>query len=197
MNVSLAPKSGSFSVWFLALLCVPLVLGALSVSALAQEGGVRLVTTELRSNDACDTRMVASEQAEFPVCFRGPPKTWVELADLSDTVDLDVKFEFDSAILTPAAKDVLTELSVSMNHPQYIDAPFMIEGHTDAVGSDAYNLGLSDRRAQSVHDFLITQGVAGSRLSSIGKGESELLDPANPTSGVNRRVRVINLSATS
>lgn len=166
-------------------------------SALAQEGATRLVTTELRSNDACDTKMVAAQKAEFPVCFKRPPKTWVEVADLSESVDLDVKFEFDSAELTPEAEGVLIDLAAAMNDPRFIDSPFLIEGHTDAVGSDAYNLDLSHRRAASVRQFLVTQGVGDVRLQSEGRGESQLLDPANPTSGVNRRVRVINLNSTS
>ncbi len=165
--------------------------------ATAQEGATRLVTTELRSNDACDTAMVAAQKVEFPVCFIRPPKTWVEVADLSESVDLDVKFEFDSAELTPEAEAVLIDLATAMNDAKFIDSPFLIEGHTDAVGSDAYNLDLSDRRAASVRQFLVSQGVGDVRLSSEGKGESELLDPANPTSGVNRRVRVINLDSTS
>lgn len=168
-----------------------------SFSAGAQEGATRLVTTELRSNDACDTRMVGAQKAEFPVCFKRPPKTWVEVADLSHSVDLDVKFEFDSAELTPQAERVLAELAAAMNDAKFIDSPFRIEGHTDAVGSDEYNLGLSDRRAASVRAFLVSQGVGSGRLQSEGRGERELLDPQNPTSGVNRRVRVVNLDATS
>lgn len=179
---------------------VAVTAGVWAVSAdlaTAQEGATRLVTTELRSNDACDTVMVGAQKAEFPVCFIRPPKTWVAVADLSESVDLDVKFEFDSAELTPEAEAVLIDLALAMNDPQFIDSPFLIEGHTDAVGSDAYNLDLSDRRAASVRRFLVSQGVGDVRLSSEGKGESELLDPANPTSGVNRRVRVINLDSTS
>ena len=53
------------------------------------------------------------------------------------------------------------------------DVPFataLIEGHTDSVGSAAYNLKLSDRRAKSVYDYLTSRGVDPARLSSIGKG---------------------------
>jgi len=168
-----------------------------AASAWAQEGATRLVTTELRSNDACDTAMVGAQKNEFPVCFKRTPKTWVAVADLSSSVDLDVKFEFDSAELTPQAETVLAELAVAMNDPKFIDSPFRIEGHTDAVGSDEYNLGLSDRRAASVRSFLVSQGVGAGRLQSEGRGERQLLDPNNPTSGVNRRVRVVNLDSTS
>ena len=197
MSVSVVSMSARVPFPAVAFALSLLVLAFMPLGALAQEGGLRLVTVELRSNDACDTAMVAAQKEEFPICFRGPPKSWVEVADLSTSVDLDVKFEFDSARLTPEATGVLTELAVAMNDARYIDDPFLIEGHTDSVGTDAYNLGLSDRRAQSVVDFLVLQGVGAARLSSVGKGESELLDPANPTSGVNRRVRIVNVNATS
>lgn len=160
----------------------------------AQEGGVRLVTTELRSNDACDTRMVGAEKEEFPVCFVQPIQEWSEVVDLSDAIDLDVKFEFDSDHLTPEAEALLGELAAAMNDADYIDSPFLIEGHTDAVGTDTYNQDLSERRAASVRRFLTSKGVGDVRLQSVGKGESELLDPNNPTGAVNRRVRVVNLS---
>jgi outer membrane protein OmpA-like peptidoglycan-associated protein len=71
------------------------------------------------------------------------------------------------------------------------DDGFVIEGHTDEVGSRRYNQGLSERRAAAVREYLMTSGgVQGSRLSTVGYGEDRLLDPANPESGTNRRVRV-------
>jgi OOP family OmpA-OmpF porin len=52
-----------------------------------------------------------------------------------------------------------------------------IEGHTDNRGDDAYNLQLSQERAASVRAYLVKQGVAAKRLSSIGYGETQPLDP--------------------
>ncbi len=48
-----------------------------------------------------------------------------------------------------------------------------IEGHTDSIGSDGYNLRLSERRAKAVKMYLVARGVEGSRLDTLGKGESE------------------------
>lgn len=70
---------------------------------------------------------------------------------------------------------------------------FVLEGHTDAVGSDRYNLELSERRATAVQDYLRElYGIAPERLTTIGKGERELLLPEQPSAAPNRRVRVIN-----
>ena len=109
-------------------------------------------------------------------------------------VSLMVQFEFGSAQLTPTAKQVLDNLGAALKSPQLGSDSFLIEGHTDSVGSDAYNQRLSEARARSVKQYLSSQlGVEAERLRAAGKGESSLLDKGNPESGVNRRVQVINL----
>jgi outer membrane protein OmpA-like peptidoglycan-associated protein len=73
---------------------------------------------------------------------------------------------------------------------------FIIAGHTDAKGGGEFNQKLSQRRAEAVRSYLITQfGIAGEKLTPKGYGKSQLLDPANPEDGVNRRVQVINTGA--
>jgi outer membrane protein OmpA-like peptidoglycan-associated protein len=112
---------------------------------------------------------------------------------LADTsfVDLRVYFAFDTAVLRPEGEEALDELAQAMMSDEMRDDGFVIEGHTDAVGTESYNQGLSERRAAAVREYLMTSGgVQGSRLSTVGYGEDRLLDPANPESGTNRRVRV-------
>ena len=68
----------------------------------------------------------------------------------------------------------------------------VLEGHTDAKGSAAYNKILSLKRAQSVRTFLSTKhSIPASKLRAIGKGSTELADPKNPEDAANRRVRII------
>ncbi len=112
------------------------------------------------------------------------------------TIALGVRFAFDSANLTPPAREVLTQLGIAMKAPALAGNTFLIEGHTDAVGSDSYNQSLSERRAAAVRDFLTREhSVAANDLVMVGKGETDLLDPAQPASGVNRRVEVGNLGS--
>ena len=107
-------------------------------------------------------------------------------------VDLEVRFEFDSAALTPMAQAVLDNLASALTS-DLASYRFVLEGHTDAVGSDAYNLRLSQLRAQSVRDYLHElYRIDTGRLTPIGKGEHELLLPDRPRAAPNRRVRVIN-----
>lgn len=109
-------------------------------------------------------------------------------------VVLNVKFEFDSARLTPEARTLLGNLAMAMSSEALQGASFLVAGHTDSVGSEAYNLRLSERRADAVKDFM--SGVFGlrrDRILTVGKGEAELFDPADGESAVNRRVEVTNL----
>jgi outer membrane protein OmpA-like peptidoglycan-associated protein len=106
-------------------------------------------------------------------------------------VDLRVYFEFDTAVLRPEGEEALDELAQAMMSDEMRDDGFVIEGHTDAVGTESYNQGLSERRAAAVREYLMKSGgVQGARLTTVGYGEDRLLDPANPESGTNRRVRV-------
>jgi outer membrane protein OmpA-like peptidoglycan-associated protein len=109
------------------------------------------------------------------------------------SINARVQFEFDSFRLTDDAKAVLDRLAGVLKNDLMKDKVVEIEGHTDAVGPDAYNLTLSQLRARSVRAYLIEQhGIAPERLPFVGKGETELYDPAHPTAAVNRRVVFTN-----
>lgn len=105
-------------------------------------------------------------------------------------IDMTVNFDFDSARLQPESRPMLERLAAAMKTEQLSSLRFQIEGHTDAKGAARYNDVLSQRRAQAVVEFLTLNGVSVSRLQSLGKGFSELLDADNPMAARNRRVRV-------
>lgn len=110
------------------------------------------------------------------------------------TARFRVEFELNSAELTPAAKETLAVLGQALAGDQLAQFRFKIAGHTDARGSDDLNANLSARRADSVRRYLSERfAIAPSRLISEGYGASQLLDPANPLDGRNRRVEIINI----
>jgi OmpA-OmpF porin, OOP family len=87
---------------------------------------------------------------------------------------LDIQFEINQDEIQREAKENLAALSAFMK--KFPDTSAVIEGHTDDVGSDDYNLQLSQRRAESVVDYLVnSNGIAASRLSAVGYGESRPL----------------------
>jgi outer membrane protein OmpA-like peptidoglycan-associated protein len=109
-------------------------------------------------------------------------------------IDLAVNFEFNSAQLTPDGELILDNLGRALKDPQLGASRFAIAGHTDAVGSANYNKTLSEQRAEAVRRYLIEHyGVAADHLTAKGFGLTQLLDPGNPKSAVNRRVEITNI----
>ena len=103
---------------------------------------------------------------------------------------LPVAFDHDSATLTAPGRAILDIMASLMNDPALIAATFIVEGHTDASGNAQHNLKLSQRRAESARDYLVTRGVAKPRLSAAGFGSSRPLPGAAPAEGRNRRVTI-------
>jgi len=114
------------------------------------------------------------------------------------SVNIYVNFDFNSAELTSDARITLDQLGTALRDPRLAAFSFVIAGHTDAKGGVEFNQRLSERRAESVRNYLISQsGIAAERLTAKGYGKSQLLDPEHPEDGVNRRVQVINAGAAS
>lgn len=101
-----------------------------------------------------------------------------------------VTFAVDSVTITPAFQSTLNEIAQSMQ--TYPDSLIDVYGHTDSTGSDAYNQSLSERRAQSVANYLIMRGVSASRIRSQGFGESYPVASNDTPEGrqKNRRVEI-------
>jgi len=114
------------------------------------------------------------------------------------SVNLYVNFDYNSADLTSDARITLDRLGTALRDPRLEAFSFVIAGHTDAKGGVDFNQKLSERRAEAVRNYMISQfGIAAERLTAKGYGKSQLLDPDHPEDGVNRRVQVINTSAGS
>jgi OmpA-OmpF porin, OOP family len=101
-----------------------------------------------------------------------------------------VKFEFDSDRLTPEARTILNEVAETLKAYPNLDVE--LEGHTDWIGTDAYNQGLSERRANSVKVYLTSRGVTARRMTPVGYGESRPIADNNTDAGreENRRVEL-------
>ncbi|MCK7612552.1 OmpA family protein [Roseibium sediminicola] len=113
-------------------------------------------------------------------------------------INLTVNFEFDSASLTNDGILTLQALGDALQDPRLRNMSFQIAGHTDLRGTAAYNLDLSNRRAFMVAEFLSAfYSIPRDRLVPVGYGESRPVDPANPESGRNRRVEIINVQPLS
>ncbi|MDQ5908796.1 MAG: OmpA-like protein [Pseudomonadota bacterium] len=101
------------------------------------------------------------QSLDYPTLVRDRPK-----------VAAQIRFDVNSARIRPDAYPLLNEYASALQSPALGAAILLIAGHTDAAGSDAHNLLLSERRAQAVRDYLIRQGIAPNRLTAKGYGEA-------------------------
>ncbi|MEA3251831.1 MAG: OmpA family protein [Pseudomonadota bacterium] len=108
----------------------------------------------------------------------------------ADIVLRDVNFEFDSATLTSQAEMILDDVASKLAANENVRV--RLEGYTDSIGSEAYNKDLSQRRAQSVKDYLISQGISANRMRAIGYGEEQPIATNETAAGraENRRVEL-------
>jgi len=125
---------------------------------------------------------------QYPASVKPAEPVQSEVVTLSDAND--VLFAFNKSDLTSAARSELDSLMAKLQNADVVS--IKVVGHTDSVGSDAYNQALSERRASSVADYLLSQGLAPNKLTSEGKGESEPIADNESEEGraKNRRVEL-------
>jgi outer membrane protein OmpA-like peptidoglycan-associated protein len=105
-----------------------------------------------------------------------------------DTV-VELNFEFDSAQLTAADIARLDELAVTLRQLEFVEGNAV--GHTDSIGDEAFNQGLSERRAQAVADYLASKGIAAGRLAVSGRGETQPVADNSTAEGRAKNRRVV------
>jgi outer membrane protein OmpA-like peptidoglycan-associated protein len=109
-------------------------------------------------------------------------------------VALDIRFAKGSDELTDAAHDTIDRIGAALKSGQLSTYRFRVEGHTDSTGNPDANLVLSQRRAEAVKSYLVSnEGIPADRLETVGKGSTEPLDTEHPANGINRRVQIVNL----
>lgn len=127
----------------------------------------------------CDPAPVTVVAAALPAPPPAPAS--VQPAGEKVTLDADTLFDFDKAVLRPAGMTALDQFLEKMKNvnPEVIIAV----GHADRFGSDAYNQSLSERRAASVKNYLVSRGIAANLVHTEGKGETQPLTKAGDCTG--------------
>jgi outer membrane protein OmpA-like peptidoglycan-associated protein len=130
------------------------------------------------------TRSLSStEREEIATIVKDKPK-----------IDLEINFDYNSADISAKSLSSVQALGRALTNPDLKGSTFIVAGHTDAAGGEAYNQDLSERRADSIKKYLVEKfGIAGSDLVTVGYGKTKLKDPSNPLADVNRRVQVANM----
>jgi OOP family OmpA-OmpF porin len=184
----------------IAVLAVGLMFGFPQVAALAQS----LATTEemvkqLSSLEAsADIDVAALRQQVLdrikskanPAAFRRPPVA-PQLNRLPH-LDLDIQFNPDSPVIRPDSYRTLGRLADAISDPRLLPFGFLILGHVESSGRRDENLTLSQRRADSFRDVLVTTfKISSKRVQAVGLGEEQLLDSQNPKSPVNQQIQIL------
>jgi outer membrane protein OmpA-like peptidoglycan-associated protein len=117
-----------------------------------------------------------------------------ELAATKPKIDLEIRFDYNSADISKSSVQAVEELGKALSNPTLKGSTFVVAGHTDAIGGDAYNQDLSERRADTIKKYLSEKyGITGSDLVTVGYGKTKPKDPNAPMDPVNRRVQVVNM----
>jgi outer membrane protein OmpA-like peptidoglycan-associated protein len=118
-----------------------------------------------------------------------------EAAATKPKIDLEIQFEYNSADISAASMPSVQALGRALSNSNLKGSTFVVAGHTDAVGGEAYNQDLSERRADSIKRYLTDKfGINGTDLVTVGYGKSKPKDAANPMDPANRRVQVVNMA---
>ena len=120
-----------------------------------------------------------------------------EIASIASTkpnIDLEINFDYNSAEISKASLQAAQELGKALSNPSLRGSTFVVAGHTDGIGGDAFNQDLSERRADTIKNYLMQKvGIDGSDLVTVGYGKTKLKDAQNPADSINRRVQVVNM----
>ena len=118
------------------------------------------------------------------------------LAKDKPAIDLEITFDYNSANISRKAAPAVEALGKALSNPDLKGSTFVVAGHTDSIGGEAYNQDLSERRADTIKRTLVEKfGIAGSDLVTVGYGKTKPKDAANPADPANRRVQVVNMTS--
>ena len=159
---------------------------ATSLAAVSNNGGLDLTAAQMR-------QAVLDNIRNYPGALPPRALNFPQLANLAQFT-VEINFNFNSAVIRPESYRDVGAIADALHNPILLGYGFLVLGHTNSVGGRMYNVGLSQRRAEAIVAALVNPfGINPAILQPVGMGEEQLRDPAHPTSGVNRRVQLINV----
>src|ERR1700737_3428456 len=121
-----------------------------------------------------------------------------EIASTKPKIDLEIQFDYNSAEISTTSMPSVQSLGKALSNPRLRGSTFVVAGHTDAIGSEAYNQDLSERRADTIKRYLGEKyGINGPDPVPVGYGKTKPKDPNAPMDPINRRVQVVNMDTKS
>jgi OOP family OmpA-OmpF porin len=155
--------------------------------------GLEVAYYPTRTSDAAPEPTPAPTPAPEPEAAPAPaPQPVVETKTF--TLTSDVLFDFGKATLKPEGTAALTKLYNNIETLNLNDKSVVVYGYTDRIGSDGYNLKLSQDRARSVSNFLVSKGLSSTRITAVGRGEADPVSPASCNAIKNKSSLIVCLA---
>lgn len=163
-----------------------------STGTLVRDGSGKCIRTGSWSEEHA---LVECGDAEAPMAEAAPAPAPVAAGPkppaIHATLQTDAFFDFDKAVLKPEGKAKLDDFVTQMNQHPEVDL-LLVTGHTDRIGTNSYNMKLSQRRADAVKHYLVDKGISGNRIETAARGEEE---PVVSCDGVKGRTALIDCLA--
>jgi len=160
------------------------------------------LTRGLSAGPQADPAATAAE-TKFVTSIRGRSTRSLSLTEREEiaaivkdkpNIDLEINFDYNSADISARSLPSVQALGRALSNAELKGSTFVVAGHTDAAGGEAYNQELSERRAESIKRYLVDKySLTGADLVTVGYGKSKLKDPNQPMAETNRRVQVVNM----
>lgn len=194
-----------------SLCCAAMLIVTMQASSVALAAKVKMYNHVPSANEMAnllfpktdEEQATASKQIKMRSISFDPVESTPQLAAKADLavnseqstksvgIGLPIQFDFNSDAITHVSRPYVDELGKMLSREDLLNERVVIEGHTDASGSEQYNQQLSMRRAQSIKQYLFNQyGIDRNRMMVSGKGEYSPLTGKNPFAAVNRRVEI-------
>ncbi|MFB6448207.1 OmpA family protein [Bradyrhizobium tunisiense] len=144
---------------------------------------------------ATETKLIQSVRGRSTRSLSSTEREEIALAAKDKpNIDLEITFDYNSANISAKSMPSVQALGRALTSPDLKGSTFVVAGHTDAAGGEAYNQDLSERRADSIKRYLVEKySISATDLVTVGYGKSKLKDPGQPLAEANRRVQVVNM----
>src|SRR2546430_4174815 len=158
-------------------------------------GGLE-ATADLTISALRQRALERAKSKKDPAPLKRPPVA-TELLKLP-RIAFEIQFDPDSSIIRPESYQTLGRIADALIRSTLLPYGFLIVGHTESTGKREYNLTLSQRRADSIRDALVTTfKISPKRLQALGLGEEQLQDSARPAAPVNQQLEVVTVAKAS
>lgn len=168
------------------------ILGALQPKPLTRGLSLAPVDTTVQARETSFVETLRNRKTRS--LSLGERQEIAEIAASKPKIDLEIHFDYNSADISRESTPAVQELGKALSNASLKGSTFVVAGHTDAQGGEAYNQDLSERRADTIKKYLTDKyGIAGANLVTVGYGKTQPKDPNAPMDPANRRVQVVNM----